>query len=38
VVWLPTNSPGSTVRRSLRATGGDLVRVAAGAAAGGDPR
>jgi NADH-quinone oxidoreductase subunit G len=38
VVWLPTNSPGSTVRRSLRAAGGDLVRVAAGAATGGDPR
>jgi NADH-quinone oxidoreductase subunit G len=28
VVWLPTNSPGSTVRRSLRATSGTVVSVA----------
>ncbi|HEX6873823.1 MAG TPA: NADH-quinone oxidoreductase subunit G, partial [Micromonosporaceae bacterium] len=27
VVWLPTNSPGSTVRRSLGVTGGALVTV-----------
>nr|MDT0661372.1 NADH-quinone oxidoreductase subunit G [Micromonospora sp. DSM 115978] len=32
VVWLPTNSPGSTVRRSLGVTSGALVRVSAGAA------
>ncbi|MFE0588672.1 NADH-quinone oxidoreductase subunit G [Micromonospora echinospora] len=29
VVWLPTNSPGSTVRRSLGATSGSVVRVSA---------
>ncbi len=28
VVWLPTNSPGSTVRATLGAEAGDLVRVA----------
>ncbi|HEX2418146.1 MAG TPA: NADH-quinone oxidoreductase subunit G, partial [Micromonosporaceae bacterium] len=28
VVWLPTNSPGSTVRRSLRSTSGAVVTVA----------
>ncbi|MEO3776105.1 NADH-quinone oxidoreductase subunit G [Micromonospora sp. B11E3] len=27
VVWLPTNSPGSTVRRSLGATSGTVVRI-----------
>ncbi|MFI7022900.1 NADH-quinone oxidoreductase subunit G [Micromonospora sp. NPDC049900] len=27
VVWLPTNSPGATVRRSLGATSGSVVRV-----------
>ncbi len=31
VVWLPTNSPGSTVRRSLRATAGAVVKLSAGA-------
>ncbi|MEV1288285.1 NADH-quinone oxidoreductase subunit G [Micromonospora sp. NPDC049679] len=30
VVWLPTNSPGSTVRRSLGVTSGAVVRVSAG--------
>jgi NADH-quinone oxidoreductase subunit G len=30
VVWLPTNSPGSTVRRSLGVTAGAVVRLAAG--------
>ncbi|MFI7210656.1 NADH-quinone oxidoreductase subunit G [Micromonospora maritima] len=29
VVWLPTNSPGSTVRRSLGATSGHVVKVTA---------
>ncbi|MFF0718927.1 NADH-quinone oxidoreductase subunit G [Micromonospora sp. NPDC003816] len=29
VVWLPTNSPGATVRRSLGATSGSVVRVSA---------
>ncbi|MEH1099083.1 NADH-quinone oxidoreductase subunit G [Micromonospora sp. CPCC 205561] len=29
VVWLPTNSPGSTVRRSLGATSGAVVRISA---------
>ncbi|WP_431934719.1 NADH-quinone oxidoreductase subunit G [Micromonospora sp. RP3T] len=29
VVWLPTNSPGSTVRRSLGATSGHVVKVSA---------
>ncbi|MEH0971923.1 NADH-quinone oxidoreductase subunit G [Micromonospora sp. CPCC 205546] len=33
VVWLPTNSPGSTVRRSLGATSGALVRISAAAVA-----
>ncbi|MFG1776713.1 NADH-quinone oxidoreductase subunit G [Micromonospora sp. NPDC049051] len=33
VVWLPTNSPGSTVRRSLGATSGAVVRVSAAAVA-----
>ncbi|MCM0676038.1 NADH-quinone oxidoreductase subunit G [Micromonospora phytophila] len=32
VVWLPTNSPGSTVRRSLGATSGTVVRISAPAA------
>ncbi|MDG4774412.1 NADH-quinone oxidoreductase subunit G [Solwaraspora sp. WMMD792] len=41
VVWLPTNSPGSTVRRSLGAVSGALVKVSAatgsdGTAAGSD--
>jgi NADH-quinone oxidoreductase subunit G len=31
VVWLPTNSPGSTVRRSLGVTSGAVVRLSAGA-------
>jgi NADH-quinone oxidoreductase subunit G len=31
VVWLPTNSPGSTVRRSLRVTAGAVVKLSAGA-------
>ncbi|GGK96948.1 NADH-quinone oxidoreductase subunit G [Mangrovihabitans endophyticus] len=30
VVWLPTNSPGSTVRRSLGAASGVVVRLTAG--------
>ena len=30
VVWLPTNSTGSTVRRSLRASSGTIVRLSAG--------
>ncbi|MEV4758182.1 NADH-quinone oxidoreductase subunit G [Micromonospora sp. NPDC049559] len=30
VVWLPTNSPGSTVRRSLGASSGTIVRLTAG--------
>ncbi|GLY05834.1 NADH-quinone oxidoreductase subunit G [Actinoplanes sp. NBRC 101535] len=30
VVWLPTNSPGSTVRRSLGVTAGSVVRLTAG--------
>jgi NADH-quinone oxidoreductase subunit G len=34
VVWLPTNSPGSTVRRSLGATSGTVVRLSAPAATG----
>jgi len=33
VVWVPTNSPGSTVRRSLAASHGSVVRVSAGGAA-----
>jgi NADH-quinone oxidoreductase subunit G len=32
VVWLPTNSPGSTVRRSLGVTAGAVVRLKAGVA------
>jgi NADH-quinone oxidoreductase subunit G len=32
VVWLPTNSPGSTVRRSLGVTSGAVVRLSAGTA------
>ncbi|BFU47497.1 NADH-quinone oxidoreductase subunit G [Krasilnikovia sp. MM14-A1004] len=32
VVWLPTNSPGATVRRSLRASSGAVVRLTAGVA------
>lgn len=31
VVWLPTNSPGATVRRSLGVTSGAIVRLSAGA-------
>ncbi|MFC7529442.1 NADH-quinone oxidoreductase subunit G [Actinoplanes sp. GCM10030250] len=30
VVWVPTNSPGSTVRRSLGATAGAVVKLTAG--------
>ena len=30
VVWLPTNSPGSTVRRTLGAREGTVVQIAAG--------
>jgi NADH-quinone oxidoreductase subunit G len=30
VVWLPTNSPGSTLRRSLGVTSGAIVRLTAG--------
>ena len=33
VVWVPTNSPGSTVRRTLGATSGAVVRISAGGAA-----
>ncbi|MGC4790121.1 NADH-quinone oxidoreductase subunit G [Micromonospora sp. DT178] len=33
VVWLPTNSPGATVRRSLGATSGAVVRISAAAVA-----
>ena len=33
VVWLPTNSPGSTVRRALGVTSGALVDISAGGAA-----
>jgi NADH-quinone oxidoreductase subunit G len=33
VVWVPTNSPGSTVRRSLGVTAGAEVEIAAAAAA-----
>jgi NADH-quinone oxidoreductase subunit G len=32
VVWVPTNSPGSTVRRTLAVTEGATVRVSAGGA------
>ncbi|MBM2617981.1 NADH-quinone oxidoreductase subunit G [Actinoplanes sp. LDG1-06] len=32
VVWLPTNSPGSSVGRSLGVTAGAVVRISAGAA------
>jgi NADH-quinone oxidoreductase subunit G len=32
VVWLPTNSPGSTVRRTLGVTEGATVRISAGGA------
>jgi NADH-quinone oxidoreductase subunit G len=32
VVWLPTNSPGATVRRSLGAASGAIVRLTVGAA------
>ncbi|MEV5447319.1 molybdopterin dinucleotide binding domain-containing protein, partial [Streptomyces sp. NPDC052644] len=31
VVWLPTNSPGSTVRRSLGVASGTVVRISGGA-------
>ncbi|GAA0816142.1 NADH-quinone oxidoreductase subunit G [Spirilliplanes yamanashiensis] len=31
VVWLPTNSPGSTVRRTLGVSGGAVVKLSAGA-------
>jgi NADH-quinone oxidoreductase subunit G len=41
VVWLPTNSPGATVRRTLGGTSGAVVKVSAGAPgpllAGGTP-
>jgi NADH-quinone oxidoreductase subunit G len=33
VVWLPTNAPGSTLRRSLGVTSGAVVRLSAGASA-----
>ena len=33
VVWVPTNSPRSTVRRSLAADHGAVVRISAGGAA-----
>jgi len=33
VVWLPTNSPGATVRRTLGVTSGAIVTISAGAAA-----
>jgi NADH-quinone oxidoreductase subunit G len=33
LVWLPTNSPGATVRRALGATSGAIVRLSARAAA-----
>jgi NADH-quinone oxidoreductase subunit G len=32
VVWLPSNSPGSMVRRTLGADHGDVVRISAGSA------
>ncbi|MFV2019183.1 NADH-quinone oxidoreductase subunit G [Micromonospora sp. LOL_023] len=35
VVWLPTNSPGSTVRRSLGAVSGAVVKVSAAASPNG---
>jgi NADH-quinone oxidoreductase subunit G len=31
VVWLPTNSPGSSLRRTLGVTSGAVVRLSAGA-------
>jgi NADH-quinone oxidoreductase subunit G len=34
VVWLPSNSPGSTVRRTIGANHGDVVRVSAGSTGG----
>ncbi|WP_213451492.1 NADH-quinone oxidoreductase subunit G [Rhizomonospora bruguierae] len=34
VVWVPTNSPGATVRRTLGVTAGAVVKVSAGAPAG----
>ncbi|GAA1032077.1 hypothetical protein GCM10009557_29420 [Virgisporangium ochraceum] len=34
VVWLPTNSPGSTVRRTIGANHGDVVRISAGSSGG----
>jgi NADH-quinone oxidoreductase subunit G len=34
VVWVPTNSPGSTVRRTLAADHGDVVRISAGVSGG----
>ncbi|MEU4644198.1 NADH-quinone oxidoreductase subunit G [Micromonospora sp. NPDC023814] len=37
VVWLPTNSPGSTVRRSLGATSGAVVRISVPAPTGATP-
>ncbi|MDI5937479.1 hypothetical protein QLR68_04565, partial [Micromonospora sp. DH15] len=37
VVWLPTNSPGSTVRRGLGATSGTVVRISAATATGPAP-
>jgi NADH-quinone oxidoreductase subunit G len=32
IVWLPTNSPGATVRRTLGVTSGAVVRISAGVA------
>jgi NADH-quinone oxidoreductase subunit G len=34
VVWVPTNSPGSTVRPTLRVGAGAVVRISAANAAG----
>jgi len=33
VVWVPTNSPGTAVRRQLGVTAGEIVRIASGGAA-----
>ncbi len=35
VVWVPTNSPGSTVRRTLGVTAGAVVKITAGNTSGG---
>lgn len=37
VVWLPTNSPGSTLRRSLGVSAGAVVRISAGTTASSVP-